>query len=154
MSEYIEYGDLEVGDSLSTPLIPDLSSKVIGTDKHCFVVKTSIDLIEVCKWGTLLKKYFSVSSAHSEQILQPQQQTYDTVAKPKHYMLFEDKGIEVRDLMSLLATRLQAGGYSAMMISDYIQAMQYLLRFDQKNGKEDIKKAQWYLDKVQEEMPE
>ena len=79
---------------------------------------------------------------------------YNTVTKPKHYMLFEDKNIEVRDLMSLLSTRLQTAGYSAMFISDYIQAMQYVLRFDQKNGKEDISKAIWYFNKMLESYPE
>lgn len=79
---------------------------------------------------------------------------YNTVTKPKHYMLFEDKNIEVRDLMRLLATRLQTAGYSAMFISDYVQAMQYMLRFDQKNGKEDISKAVWYFNKMLESYPE
>ncbi len=75
------------------------------------------------------------------------QEEYDLVSKPKHYMLFEDKDIEVRDLMTMLASRLE-GKYKAMFISDYIQAMQYLLRFDLKNGEEDVAKAKWYLEKM------
>lgn len=76
-----------------------------------------------------------------------QESVYDLVSKPKHYMLFEDKDIEVRDLMTILASRLE-GKYKAMFISDYIQAMQYLLRFDLKNGEEDVAKAKWYLEKM------
>lgn len=73
---------------------------------------------------------------------------HDVVNKPKHYMLIPEKGIEVRDLMQVLADRLENNEYSAMFISDYIQMQQYLLRFDQKNGKEDLEKAKWYLEKL------
>ena len=77
---------------------------------------------------------------------------YDNVNKPKHYMLFPEHNIEVRDLMKLLAGQLDYEGYSAMLISDYIQAMQYLLRWHNKNGIEDVRKAKWYLDKIIEEL--
>ena len=73
---------------------------------------------------------------------------HNVISKPKHYMLFPEKNIEVRDLMQVLADRLESNGYSAMFISDYIQMQQYLLRFDEKNGKEDLEKAQWYLEKL------
>ena len=89
-----------------------------------------------------------------DAVVKLQMNKHDPVSKPKHYMLFEDKNIEVRDLMELLANRLQAADYSAMFISDYIQAMQYMLRFDQKNGKEDICKAVWYFNKMLESYPE
>lgn len=77
---------------------------------------------------------------------------YDFVNKPKHYMLIPEKDIEVRDLMKVLADRLEGNEYPAMFISDYIQMQQYLLRFDQKNGKEDLEKAKWYLEKLIEEL--
>ena len=73
---------------------------------------------------------------------------HNVISKPKHYMLYPEKNIEVRDLMQVLADRLESNGYSAMFISDYIQMQQYLLRFDEKNGKEDLEKAQWYLGKL------
>ena len=73
---------------------------------------------------------------------------HNVISKPKHYMLLPEKNIEVRDLMQALADRLESNGYSAMFISDYIQMQQYLLRFDEKNGKEDLEKAQWYLEKL------
>ena len=73
---------------------------------------------------------------------------HNVISKPKHYMLFPEKNIEVRDLMQVLADRLESNGYSAMFISDYIQMQQYLLRFDEKNKKEDLEKAQWYLGKL------
>lgn len=77
---------------------------------------------------------------------------YDTVEKPKHYMLFEEEGIEVRDVLVKLVDKMWTvpmpvkGG--AMQFADYVQMMQYLMRFMDKNGVEDLKKARWYLDKL------
>lgn len=87
----------------------------------------------------------------TEEYIRSLQPQYDVVSKPKHYELFPDKNIEVRDLMKVLADRLDYD-YPAMLISDYIQLMQYLLRWDQKNGSEDLEKAGWYLQKVIEQV--
>lgn len=77
---------------------------------------------------------------------------YNTVSKPKHYMLFEKEGIEVRDVIEVLVNKFwfspNAPTNKPMMTSDYVQMMQYLMRFMDKNGKEDLEKAQWYLDKL------
>lgn len=79
--------------------------------------------------------------------------SYDVISKPKHYMLFEDKNIEVRDVIEKLVEKIQLEGaawkgYSGMFVADYVQLMQYLMRFMDKNGVEDLKKARWYLDKM------
>jgi hypothetical protein len=74
---------------------------------------------------------------------------HDPVEKPKHYMLFEEQGIEVRDVLKKLASKLHAFG--PMFIADYVQMMQYGMRFMDKNGLEDLKKQRWYLDKMIEE---
>jgi hypothetical protein len=74
---------------------------------------------------------------------------YDTVDKPKHYMLFEEEGIEVRDVLKKLANKLKH--FSPMFIADYVQMMQYGMRFMDKNGLEDLKKQRWYLDKMIED---
>ena len=77
---------------------------------------------------------------------------YDIISKPKHYMLFEDKGIEVRHVIEKLVDKCYSDGLatqgSSLFISDYVQLMQYLMRFMDKNGKEDLEKARWYLDKM------
>jgi len=76
---------------------------------------------------------------------------YDAVDKPKHYMLFEDKNIEVRDVLRELANKIYSAGLSSddpLFVSDYVQMMQYLMRFMDKNGVEDLKKALWYLNKI------
>jgi hypothetical protein len=76
--------------------------------------------------------------------------TYDPVDKPKHYMLFEDEGIEVRDVIRKLVEKVDEARmpYSPLFTADYVQMMQYLMRFMDKNGIEDLKKASWYLDKL------
>ena len=82
------------------------------------------------------------------------QSDYDVVSKPKHYMLFEEEGIEVRDVISKLVSRIHKSfpieerNYDPLFESDYVQLMQYLMRFMDKNGKEDLEKARWYLDKM------
>ena len=87
---------------------------------------------------------------------------YDTVSKPKHYMLFaaeelrKEEGIEVRDVIEKLVSKIPQGEGmtiplrwdTSLFVSDYVQMMQYLMRFMDKNGKEDLKKARWYLDKL------
>lgn len=75
---------------------------------------------------------------------------YDTVLRPKHYVLFEEEGIEVRDVIEKLVAKfeLTSLGHSYMFAADYVQMMQYLMRFMDKNGVEDLKKARWYLDKL------
>jgi len=75
---------------------------------------------------------------------------YDVVSKPKHYMLFEDQGIEVRDVIEKLVDKMPTMyvTHNSLFVSDYVQLMQYLMRFMDKNGVEDLKKARWYLDKM------
>jgi hypothetical protein len=68
------------------------------------------------------------------------------INKPKHYILLE--GVEVRDVCTVLANRLAEGGYCGIFVSDFVQLLQYILRFDQKNGPEDLEKAKFYLDKL------
>jgi len=75
---------------------------------------------------------------------------YDVVNKPKHYMLFPEKNIEVRDVIERLVVKIDdtCEEYFPLLTSDYVQMMQYLMRFMDKNGVEDLKKARWYLDKL------
>ena len=75
---------------------------------------------------------------------------YDIVSKPKHYMLFEDQGIEVRDVIEKLVDKMPTMYVTKnlMFVPDYVQMMQYLMRFMDKNGVEDLKKARWYLNQL------
>ena len=85
-----------------------------------------------------------------EQLAQKPQ--YDPVNRPQHYILFEDKGIEVRDVIEKLVSKFDDEVMhqfdSHMFISDYVQMLQYVIRFKDKNGVEDLKKAEYYLKKM------
>lgn len=75
---------------------------------------------------------------------------FDLVNKPKHYQLLP--GVEVRDVIKVLVSKIaDKGVLTEMQISDYVQMMQYLLRFMEKGGVEDIKKAKVYLEWILEE---
>lgn len=76
-----------------------------------------------------------------------EQLPFDAVNKPKHYMLFPDKGIEIRDVIEKLVSKMCPFD-DGMFVSDYVQMMQYGMRFMEKNGLEDLKKMRWYLDKL------
>lgn len=75
---------------------------------------------------------------------------YDPVTKPKHYMLFEDLGIEVRDVIAKLCDKIEKSEmiFSGLDYSDYAQMMQYLMRFMDKGGVQDLNKALFYLTKL------
>ena len=82
---------------------------------------------------------------------------YNVVSKPKHYMLFKydelykyEEGVEVRDVIEKLVNKIPSASrdYGGLFVSDYVQMMQYLMRFMEKNGVEDLKKALWYLHKL------
>ncbi len=86
---------------------------------------------------------------------------YDSVNKPKHYMLFEHEGIEVRDVLAKLADKIKLSDnrvplweIAPLFEADYVQMMQYLMRFMDKNGVEDLKKAEFYLKKLIEAYDE
>lgn len=74
----------------------------------------------------------------------------DMVHKPKHYMLREN--LEVRDVLAALVSKMRINyddlPSNSLFESDYVQMMQYLMRFMDKNGVEDLRKARWYLDKL------
>jgi hypothetical protein len=95
----------------------------------------------------------TVYAKYNSPTVEEQLSLYDPVNKPKHYMLFPKEGIEVRDVIEKLVEKLAASRNNSLPIytlydADYVQLMQYLMRFMDKNGKEDLLKAQFYLDKL------
>lgn len=72
-------------------------------------------------------------------------QEFNVVTKPKHYQLFPELNIEVKDVVALLCNRLGTNGYNGAFIAGFAQMLQYLMRFDEKNGKEDLEKAKEFL---------
>jgi|TARA_R110000851_G_scaffold276146_1_gene428978 hypothetical protein len=62
----------------------------------------------------------------------------DMVNHPKHY---NESGIECIDALEAVL----GDGFSSYLQGNIIK---YMWRFRYKNGKEDLKKAQWYLNKL------
>lgn len=62
---------------------------------------------------------------------------------------YNKDGIEVKDVMKAYTKNLT--GYGAFCIDN---AIKYILRFQEKNGIEDLKKAIWYLQDYIKEYPD
>jgi len=68
---------------------------------------------------------------------------YDAVNRPSYY---NKGGIECIDAVTAAISNLK--GVEAHMTAS---ALQYLWRWKEKNGAEDLRKARWFLDKLIEE---
>lgn len=75
---------------------------------------------------------------------------FDPVNKPKHYQLLP--GVEVIDVVDALCAKLDKSEqyqFNSAAASYYAQAMGYLMRCMDKNGKQDVQKAIWYLQRLE-----
>jgi hypothetical protein len=89
------------------------------------------------------------TDVESEASIEASASEVDYVNAPPHYMLIED--FEVKDLMKLLLDRIETSSvvhFSHFQSSCYKEAVQYLVRCMNKNGIEDIRKAQYYINEV------
>ena len=68
----------------------------------------------------------------------------DNIKNPSHYA--SDKGFEVFDVQEAFIHELKG-----MSASYWCNVVKYILRFQRKNGVEDLKKAKYYLEKLIEE---
>lgn len=68
----------------------------------------------------------------------------NNITSPSHYVT--DKGFEVFDVQEAFIHELKG-----MAASYWCNVVKYILRFQMKNGVEDLKKAKYYLDKLIEE---
>ena len=77
---------------------------------------------------------------------------FDMVNKPKHYQIMQ--GLEVYDLRQALAKKAQELGIPHDQFSDWDRALEYLLRMWEKNKRQDLRKAMFYMNKLLEKLPE
>lgn len=70
----------------------------------------------------------------------------DNVCHPKHYT---QGGIECID--ALKAATVGKTGIEAVCVANVIK---YLFRYENKNGLEDVRKAQWYINRLIQELEE
>ena len=68
----------------------------------------------------------------------------DNIIRPNHYA--SEKGFEVFDVQEAFIHELKG-----MSASYWCNIVKYILRFQRKNGVEDLKKAKYYLEKLIEE---
>lgn len=68
----------------------------------------------------------------------------DNIISPNHYT--SDKGFEVFDVQEAFIHELKG-----MSANYWCNIVKYILRFQKKNGVEDLKKAKYYLEKLIEE---
>ena len=73
----------------------------------------------------------------------------DMVNHPPHYQF--KKGYEIIDLIEDLAEWLELKDKEAYL---YTQMIGYLLRYKKKNGKEDLEKAKFFLNRMIEKYEE
>ena len=78
-------------------------------------------------------------------ILEPKDtENNNNIISPNHYT--SDKGFEVFDVQEAFIHELKG-----MSASYWCNIVKYILRFQKKNGVEDLKKAKYYLEKLIEE---
>ena len=88
--------------------------------------------------NTVFEKHFFLG-----EDADPGQHEFDVVTKPKHYA---STSIECIDAM------IETQGVEAVKAFCVCNAFKYLWRHNSKNGDEDVKKANWYLNKAAELM--
>lgn len=71
----------------------------------------------------------------------------DNIISPSHYA--SNKGFEVFEVQEAFIHDLKG-----MAASYWCNVVKYILRFQRKNGVEDLKKAKYYLEKLIEEVGE
>jgi protein of unknwon function (DUF3310) len=69
----------------------------------------------------------------------------DIINHPKHYKL--GNGLETIDIVEAVTVNLN--GIEAVCVGNILK---YVCRYSKKNGLEDLKKAQWYLNHLIEKM--
>lgn len=75
-------------------------------------------------------------------IIEPKEtESKDNIISPNHYT--SDKGFEVFDVQEAFIHELKG-----MSASYWCNVVKYILRFQRKNGVEDLKKAKYYLEKL------
>ena len=105
-----------------------------GSGWYCY--EDSIELLK----GMAPAGLCSNTPVTAEDIRKAVESIGDTVNHPDHYTA---GGMEVIDILQAKLTPEQFKGF---LIGNVLK---YTFRFDKKNGTEDIKKAQWYLAKLQ-----
>lgn len=114
----------------------------IWLNKGCAVTYVGIE--QVCEDGrTIYGNFGCIDSAcyyiEAEDAKEQFTPQLDNVDHPSHYQT--DKGIEVIDVIEAFTEQL-----TGVVAFDIGCAIKYMCRWKKKNGKEDLRKAIWYLE--------
>lgn len=123
-------------DETFQELMRSVNDRLIGLDG----VAISDNDVEKCEDSKDLSWY----EKEFERIVKEKHKNEDNINSPDHYIT--DKGFEVFDVQEAFIHELKG-----MAASYWCNIVKYILRFQRKNGVEDLKKARYYLYKLIEE---
>ena len=98
-------------------------------------------------WDNIMKKLNEENKGligYNKELECKETKNNDNIISPNHYA--SDKGFEVFDVQEAFIHELKG-----MAASYWCNVVKYILRFQRKNGVEDLKKAKYYLEKLIEE---
>ena len=98
-------------------------------------------------WDNIMKKLNEENKGlidYNKELECKEAKNNDNIISPNHYA--SDKGFEVFDVQEAFIHELKG-----MAASYWCNIVKYILRFQRKNGVEDLKKAKYYLEKLIEE---
>ena len=87
-------------------------------------------------------------------------QKQDMIVSPKHYQLFPEFNLEIKDINKRILDNMEESGFDITLYEAgwYQQSMQYFERFYLKNGIEDLKKGiqtmQFVIDSMEQRKKE
>ena len=95
-------------------------------------------------WDNIMKKLDEENKGligYNKELECKETKNNDNIIRPNHYA--SDKGFEVFDVQEAFIHELKG-----MAASYWCNIVKYILRFQRKNGVEDLKKAKYYLEKL------
>ena len=98
-------------------------------------------------WDNIMKKINEENKGligYNKEFECKETKNNDNIISPNHYA--SEKGFEVFDVQEAFIHELKG-----MAASYWCNVVKYILRFQRKNGVEDLKKAKYYLEKLIEE---
>lgn len=131
----------KVGDKVKIISLDDTEANWGLTEvMYCIGDESVVETVETCDTVTLRDEYlYHVSDLELVEDVVVQQVEVDNVNSPSHYA---SQSIECIVAMEAMLSKEEFIGYLRGNI------FKYQWRYKQKNGMEDLKKAQWYQSKL------
>jgi len=134
---------------------------VMLTDKSWLFVK---DDGEITWWDYNCSNVKEVDLEYLKSLLNKEDdeetQKLDMIVSPKHYQLFPEFNLEIKDINKRILDNMEESGFDITLYEAgwYQQSMQYFERFYLKNGIEDLKKGiqtmQFVIDSMEQRKKE